>query len=50
MFGKQVYNNILTTNIGKNEVLVSLKAFAAGTYIVRLTSGDKMVAQKVVKY
>ncbi len=50
VFGKQIYNNTLTTNVGRNVVNISLKEFAAGTYIVRLTSGDQMIAQKVVKY
>ncbi len=50
MFGKEIYNNTLTTNVGMNTIQISLKEYAAGTYIVRMTSGDQMVAQKVVKY
>ena len=50
VFGKQIYNNKITTNIGRNVVTISLKEYAAGTYIIRLTSGNQMIAQKIVKY
>ena len=44
--GKEVFN---ATNVTQNKLDISLSEFSNGIYFVKITNGDKIITQRIVK-